>query len=483
MTNEAINLHDYIEIGLRRKWYFIIPFVLIMAATIFYVKTAPNIYQATTLILVESQKVPTSYVRPTVTESIQTQLRTITEQIMSRAYLEKVIKEFNLYSEIRNKFPMENIIERMRKCIKVQVKKGRAFSVSFEDKDPIIAMKVANRLASIFIEENLKVREEMAEGTLLFLEKELERVRKLLKEQEKKISEFRAKHLGVLPEQLEANLRTLDRLQLQLQNVTQSLKVAEETKRQLLQQLSQMENMGSFITIDDTEESIDASYENPTLTELKKQLAQLKLRYTDKHPEIIRLKKLIARFEKEERNKEQRGETETFPESTSPWKAQIEAQLTQLDTEIAQLKAEQKRLKAEIKKYEKRVEITPKVEQQLKELSRGYEVTQKEYQSLLDKKLQAELAANMERKQKGQTFRILDPAKVPEKPIRPNRPKLLLMGLFLGLAAGVGLVVLVEYLNQSFYKVEDLEKATGLTVIANIPEIKKKQKRLIIKRS
>ena len=143
-----------------------------------------------------------------------------------------------------------------------------------------------------------------------------------------------------------------------------------------------------------------------------------------------------------------------------------------MDAEISQLKNERKRLKSEIKEYERRVEITPKVEQQLKELSRGYEVTQKEYQSLLDKKLQAELAANMERKQKGERFKVLDQAKIPERPFKPNRQKIILFGVFLGMAIGGGLVGLVEYLDHSFYKIEDLEQFTGISVIACIPKIK-----------
>jgi len=470
---ETLDIKDYLQIALRRKWYFIVPFVLISIAAIAYAHYAPNVYRASTLILVEPQKVPTTYVKPTVTENIEAQLRTITEQIMSRSYLERIINEFDLYPEMRKRLPLESVIERMRECIDVRVKKGRVFSVSFEDQDPVIAMKVANRLASLFIEGNLKVREERAEGTLVFLEKELERVRKLLKQQEKEVSEFRAKHLGVLPEQLEANLRTLDRLQLQLQSNGEALKTAEETRRMLQQQLSQMQTM-PMITVDEgsSEKSI---LESSSLDEIKARLEQLRVKYTEKHPEIIRLKRLIAQMEKEEKGSEEGPKEASTTNEKPSWTSQIEAQLAQLDAEIAQLKNERKRLKSEIKEYERRVEITPKIEQQLKELTRGYEVTQKEYQSLLDKKLQAELAANMERKQKGERFKVLDQAKIPERPFKPNRPKIILFGVFLGMAAGGGLAGLIEYLDHSFYKIEDLEQFTGISVIASIPKIKAKK--------
>jgi len=471
---DTLDIKDYLQIALRRKWYFIIPFVLISIAAIAYAHYAPNIYRASTLILVEPQKVPTSYVKATVTENIESQLRTITEQIMSRSYLEKIINEFDLYPETRKELPLESVIERMRRCIDVRVKKGRVFSVSFEDQNPLIAMKVANRLASLFIEGNLKVREERAEGTLVFLEKELERVRKLLKQQEKKVSEFRAKYLGVLPEQLEANLRTLDRLQLQLQTNGEALKTAEETRRMLQQQLSQMQTM-PMITVDEPTSDEELAPESSSLRNLKAYLKQLRLRYTEKHPEVIRIKRLIAQMKNEEKSNEEGSKEAPTANEKPSWTSQIEAQLAQLDAEISQLKNERKRLKSEIKEYESRVEITPKIEQQLKELTRGYEVTQKEYQSLLDKKLQAELAANMERKQKGERFKVLDQAKIPEKPFKPNRPKIILFGMFLGMAAGGGLVGLIEYLDHSFYKIEDLEQFTGISVIASIPKIKAKK--------
>jgi len=495
-----IDIRDYLDIAWRRKWFLIIPFVLTIMATIVYIKCMPEVYRASTLILVEPQKLPTSYVKPTVIESVQDHLRTVTDQIMSRTYLERVINEFNLYPELRQKVPLETVIEKMRHCIEVRVRKRRVFTVSFEDPDPVIAMKVANRLASMFIEENLKVREERAEETLVFLEKELERVRKLLKEQEKKISEFRAKHLGALPEQLEANLRTLDRLQLQLQNTNEALQMAEQTKMQLQQQLSQVKELAklsntnsatdtNLIDIDNTADKVTdtTAEEDSQLSKLEKQLALLQLKYTDKHPdivklkELIRLRKFISKLEKEKQeNPEQNASSEersSLPES-NPLIAQIKAQLAQVNAEISKLKIEREELQKKIKEYQRRVEITPKIEQQLKELTRGYTVTKKEYQSLLDKKLQAELAANMEREQKGEQFKILDPAKLPEKPYKPNKSKLLLVGFVLGLGLGAGCALLVEYMDHSFYKIEDLEAFTNLPVLACIPEFKAKKKKV-----
>ncbi len=180
-TETPFNIQDYLAIGLRRKWYIIIPLIIGVLVSFGVYKYLPKVYKATTLILVQSQRVPESYVRPTITDSVASRLNTISQEILSRTRLEKVIQEFNLYSEIRNNVPMEGIVEIMRKAIEVKVQTNpqnertqNSFSISFEDKDPKTVMMVTNKLASLFIEENLKVRESQAEGTSDFISKELQ---------------------------------------------------------------------------------------------------------------------------------------------------------------------------------------------------------------------------------------------------------------------------------------------------------------------
>ena len=175
-TEKPFNIHDYLDIGLRRKWYIIIPLVICVLVSFGVYKYLPKVYKATTLILVQPQRVPESYVRATITDSVASRLNTIGQEILSRTRLEKVIQEFNLYSEIRNNVPMEGIVEMMRKAVEVKVQANpqnertqNSFSISFEGKDPKTVMMVTNKLASLFIEENLKVRESQAEGTSEFL--------------------------------------------------------------------------------------------------------------------------------------------------------------------------------------------------------------------------------------------------------------------------------------------------------------------------
>jgi len=233
--DKHFNFQDYLQIGLRRKWYIIIALLVSVFAAYGIYKSLPKIYRASTLILVLPQRVPESYVRPIITDSIASRLNTISQEILSRTRLEKVIQELNLYPELRDKLPMEGIIERMRGMIEVTVQNNpqnertqNSFSISFEGKDPQAVMTVTNKLASLFIEENLKVREFQAESTSNFLVKELQSMADQLKRKEQEIRSFKERSMGQLPQQLDANLRILERLQQELQTTSENLRAAED---------------------------------------------------------------------------------------------------------------------------------------------------------------------------------------------------------------------------------------------------------------
>jgi uncharacterized protein involved in exopolysaccharide biosynthesis len=400
--DKKLELLDYIEIILRRKWFFIIPFVIISLVVGAYAMWAPRIYQASTFILVEQQQreMPTTYyVQPTVTETMQDQLRTIERQIMSTTFLETIVKEFNFLAEPGGKPSLESWIESLKNRIKVKVDTNSetqaavSFSISFEDRDPVMAMKIANRLTTLFIERNLQQREEVAQATITFLDGELERTHRLLREQERKVSEFRTSHLNMLSGDLSPGV-----------GGTTPTSIADSDNLVMLYSL----------------------------------LRQLRLKYTDDHPEIVSLKAKIAEVET---NKGKLGA-----------RASLDAQSRQGDAEIYQ------------------------PDQQLKELTSAYEATQREYQSLLDKRLQAELAANMERKKKGQRFQVLDLARIPQKSFKPDFQKILLVWLLLAMGSGVGLVAVTERFDTSFYKIEDVEEFTKLPVLASIANISAKGK-------
>lgn len=450
---------EYLEMALRRKWWFILPCLAVFIAAVVISLRLPKVYQASTLILVEPQKVPSDFVKSTITGSVGEWLTTIRQQILSRSLLQKVIDEFGLYRELAGQKTQEEVLEMMRKKITISTVGGRndidAFTISFEHTEPKAAMSVANRLTGLFIEANLQVREELVEGTSEFLGQELDRLRQTLEEQEARVSEFKRQHMGDLPSQLEANLRTLDRLQFDLEATERAIK-EQEGKASLMRQLETGVIPGAP----------PVSPDEARLAELKRMLVKLQAEYKESYPDIILTKREIQELE----SKLSQGGSAFQDSSVSGPASRGEGALLEtIEIEARALNSKQKAVTQKIREYERRVEQAPMREQQLMVLVRDYENTQKNYQTLLDKKLNAKISENLEKRQKGELFRILDSAEVPTKPIKPNRMKIALMGLMVGLAMGIGLAVFIEQLDTSFHRQEDLERATGLVVLATIP--------------
>ena len=339
---KPFNIHDYLAIGLRRKWYIIIPIIVLCALASFGVyKYLPKVYKATTSVLVEPQKVPENYVHTTNTDSVASRLNTIGQEILSRTRLEGVIQGFNLFSEIRDKVPMESIVESMRNAIEVKVQNNpqnertrNSFSISFEGKEPRTVMMVTNKLASLFIEENLKVRESQAEGTSMFITKELSSVEEQLKRNEHDIRSFKERSMGQLPQQLDANLRILERLQQQLQTTSENMRAAEDRSVLLQNQIEQLKigaqssisrGILSDKALEAEEIGIEQIQEDPLITQLnnlKRDLANAQSRYKESHPDVIDLQKKIARLEPKVKEllQEQEAERESARENEEPQK-------------------------------------------------------------------------------------------------------------------------------------------------------------------
>jgi len=296
------SLQDYIEMALRRKWWIIIPFVACVALSYGYYKRLPKIYKVTTLILVRPQEVPEDYIKPTVKSLVSDRLNTLSQQILSRTRLESVIKELNLYSDLIGKLTMEEIVGLMRRGIKIKTQRARGrdvqntFTISYEGRDPRKVMLVTNRLASLFIEENLRAREQQAVGTSEFLERELAAIKVSLKEKEKKMRSFKERYMGELPGQLDANLRILERVQDQIKNNNDARKGAEERRIMLQREIAELSKQGTTVV------GGEVMSENPLLTQrtqLKARLSELQSMYTEKHPDVIDTKAQIGRLEKD----------------------------------------------------------------------------------------------------------------------------------------------------------------------------------------
>ena len=480
-------LEDYIAFLWRRKWWILLPFIAITGLGLVGVHHLPKLYRSTTLIMLVPQRVPPEYIRPTVTTTVEERLQSIATQVLSRTNLELIIEEFKLYPELRNTKSKEEVVEFMRSNIEIELKRGQkgksrgetvdAFELSFSHSDPRTAMLVTNRLASFFIEQNLKLREQQAESTAAFLADQLKKVEAELAAREKEIAEFKVKHMGVLPEQTPANLGMLQQLQIQYQRLNDSIRSAEDRKALYMTQLMELKK-----AMEAPSEVVEYYAEAPSAVEqLEAALTQLRGKYTERHPDIVALKKRLEEAKAGGSSLPQTGDKKGAPRRSSPPRQpsgqlqnailNVQAQLAATESEIRQLRMEEVKLKARIREYEERIETAPKVEQMMTDLTRGYENTKKVYESLLAKKLEAEQARAMEQRQQGEQFRVLDPAQLPTKPWKPDMRKMTILCIAMGLAAGLGLGLLVEYRDSSFKDPDDLEAFTGLKVIAVLPRI------------
>jgi polysaccharide chain length determinant protein (PEP-CTERM system associated) len=471
---------DFAEIAWRRKLLILLPFVLVSIGTAIVAQFLPNRYRAETSMMIVPQRVSENYVRATVTTKMEDRLRGISQQILSRARLERVIQDFNLYPDKRRTETMEDAVEQMRRDIDLQPVRDDAFRIAYMSGDPRLAMKVVERLASMFIEENLKDREVMAEGTDQFLEAQLDDARRRLIEHEKKLEVYRRQYSGELPSQLASNLQVIQNTQMQLQSLAESLSRDRDRRLASERAMSDLQTPPPVTTAPSpvasngvvTLTSVGASRQ---LEEAKKALVAMETRLKPAHPDIIVLKRLIKELEQKAA-----AEAETPAASTALTPEQLALQartrqvrddLDNVDQEIAYKQAEEQRLRGVVTEYQRRAEAAPARESDLVELMRDYDTLQKIYANLLAKKEDSKISANLERRQIGEQFKILDPARPPEKPFSPNRMRIDLMGVILGLASGIGLAFLLEYRDASFRTEEDIVACLGLPVLAVVPKV------------
>jgi polysaccharide chain length determinant protein (PEP-CTERM system associated) len=449
---------EYLEVPLRRPLHLCLPLVLFVSAALVASYTLPKLYRSSTLIIVERETVPDGFVRKATTENGREQLATIKQQILSRTRLEKIIRELDPYPEKMGKQPITQIVEGMRQNIAITVKGLDAFSIDFIHPDPRKAMAVANRLGTLFIEAVVEEREEQVEGVHEFIEAQLDDARRELEVKEEALRKFKERHMGTLPTQMDANLSTLQRLQLEHQNVGELLRAAQDRQalleRGLVDQLAAAGSRGSVVLGPAAE-----------LAQLKGQLQSLRGRYTEEHPDV---RALLARIDRMERALSDAPATPEPAAGPSMAGSQVQQRTS---AEISALVAKRENLEQRIAEFQARVEQVPRTEQQLATLTRDYNKLHENYLALLNKKLEAQMAERLEKRWKGQNFRILDPADLPESPFSPNRPLLLTAGILLGLIAGLGASVGAELLDHSIKNVRELETVLPYPILATVPHI------------
>ena len=464
-----------IDIVIRRRWLIMLPLAVALIAGIYLAFTLPRTYEAKTLILVDPQRVPESFVRSIVTADPGERISTISQQILSRSNLEKIINDFKLFAEpSQTSMFMEDKIANLRRQITLNVIQDRrgadAFSIAFKGRDPELVTRVTNGLAASFINANMVVRESHALGTSEFLDSEMAAMRDRLEYLETNIEAYRRTHMGELPEQLDTNLRILDRLQ-------ENLSSRQQTLREARARLSDLTNQASGRTPSVVVIGGDrgADHSSASLQELKAQLDALRARYTERHPDIQRLIRLIADLEEREAQRLAADDGAAAP-AAAHIPVEIRAQVNEVRREIQTLERDVNELQGQVYLYKQRIENTPRREQDLLGLRRDYENIKTSYNSLLGRKIEADIAVNMERKQKGEQFRVVDPAQVPQRPVAPDVRKLFMLTLALGLGIGGGLAFLVEFvLRPAYRQPEEIETQFGLPVITSIPRLMRRK--------
>src|SRR2546425_2269758 len=451
----------------RRKWLAILTFAAPFSVAASLVIALPDTYQSTATVLVDRQQVPETFVQPTVTSALETRLHTISQEILSRSRLEALITRFGLYPDLSKRVSAEEVIERMRDDIKLELKRVEArgqreatvaFAIKYLGSDPQTVAQVTNTLASFYIEENLKVRERQATGTAEFLKVQLEETKKRLDEQERQVSEFKRRYLGELPQQMETNVATLERFHIQLRLNSDNQPRAMERRAALASQQAESGALGGGPEEPQTR-----------LVRLKQQMGELRAQFSEKYPDVVVLRAEIAALEQQLDEAKAEGKP-AQPEPATPSARRLKEALSEIDAETRILKGEEKHLRAAIAAYQARVDNVPRREQEFKEFSRDYESTRELYQSLLKRYEEAQLAESMEQRQKGEQFRILDPAVPPKEPVA-RRARFMSFALVLSLGLAAGAVMLAEQFDTSFHSVDDLRHFSAVPVLTSIPRI------------
>lgn len=461
--------HEITDLLLRRKWWILLPLLIIPVVVAAVSLRLPKRYHSETVILVDPQKIPTEYVKATVTSDVADRLQTISEEVMSRTRLQRIADEVGLYNEIRGKKTQEELISAMRKDITVDLIRGSndktpvgGFKIGYTADTPVIAQKVTQQIANLFIEENLKARGQQATGTNEFIQSEMTKAKESLNEQEEKIRAFKAAHMGSLPEQESSNLALIG----QLQSLSEANSQALDRATQQRVYLQSMLNVSGG-----NEKGEMPASATPAQIQLQAKRAELSAaqqKYTDSHPDVVRLRNEVATLEEEVRN--QPKNKPLMIGTTGPNVAQqFQSQLASIQQEIHSRTARQAELEAQIRSLQGRVEVLPAVQSQFADLSRDYDALQKNYQSLVEKEQSSGMAAELEHHDESERFRILDPAALPTAPSSPNLLMINAGGVGFAFVLGLLMAFLVDMFDSTIHNPDEFDRYLDIPLIVTIP--------------
>jgi len=481
-------IRKYLDLFVRWKGFIVAAILISLPAGLAVYLTTPKVYQSTSLLSYQQQSVNPSQnkLSPDMVSAIRDVVSTLTQMVTSRTNLENVITTLDLYPEMRQKLPMEDVVDMMRKNIEIEPsKQGDIFQIRFSGGQPDKVVKVTNALAAKFIEENLKYREERATETSAYASDELEMAKSVMDRKEAVIRDYKLKHYNELPEQRQTNVERLIGLQEQYQAKQESIQDLEKTMILIQDQISNRRRMiaqTDLLAADGTTRGTAAQQGiavNPAdrLIQLRALLKSLEIKYTENHPEIKRTKRQIAKLEQDlatgrvQPDGGLAGSSAQSQGSADPVILQLETQLKNVQLSIRNINEEKEGLRKTIAQYEEWVTAAPVREAEWSALTREYGELKRHYDMLVSSDLQAKSMLNLEKRQKGSQFKIVDSARFPEKPIKPDFVKILAVALFCGLGLGFGVPLVWDFLDPSFRDLNDIEAYLGVPVLCTIPLI------------
>lgn len=473
MTNDQ-QQPDIIKKYLNLLWsrHKLILGCLLLSLTVGYMiyLFIPKTYQSSASIIYQQQKINPSKLSPDEEKRIEEMVNTVSQQVISRTSLEKIIKEFNLYPELREEIPIEDVITKMREniLISVQRAKGNVFTVSFQGIAPNQVMRVTNALASRFIEENLRVREERATETTSYIKDELRMSKDTLDKKDALMRDYKLKYFNEMPDQRQSNIERLNALQEQFHAAQTNIQTLEQTRLLVTEQQAAQKNR-----YNSTSNVASANDGAMNLAVAHKILQELLARYTADHPMVKRAEKRISQLELEEKSNPKGSHAVASLAGNSDFSVQLK----EIELNLKTLRDQSENILTQIKNYQSWIDTTPIREAEWVALTRDYNELKKYYDTLLAQSLTAAATESIEMRQKGSQFKLVDPAYLPEKPVTGNFLKMLMVATFLGLASGVGLVMGFDFMDTSFKDVQEIENYLHLPVTCALPFIVIEQER------
>ena len=537
MAQETIDIQMIKGIARRRYKSFLVVFLLLSVAGGVVAVLLPPKFKSESTILIENQLIPAEYVQSTITGYVEQRIQVITQQVMSSSRLQEIIDRFGLYRDMLERYTSSEIIAKMKEdinlnMISADVRDSRtgkateatiAFKVGYEGKNPSVVQKIANTLSSLYLEMNLKNREQRATITTTFLENELNEIRQQIEEIQGRISDFKMAHLNELPEHTQVNLQAINRLTRDLDSTTMQIHQLEERLIYLKSEISDVDPMKPMVN----QEGKLIQNPNDRLKAMHLELMSLKSRLSDKHPDVRRLQKEIEELEKEtgpldeglekvkrleefntqlaemkgklgpehpdvirlsrevdtlardiQKNEaRETGQALLEEKPDNPAYINLKTQIASTQARIAAMKEDQVKLRQEIAEYQAHIANSPLVEKEYSGLLRDLGSAQQKYAELTNKLMEARVAKGMEESQSGERFVVIDPARLPEQPFKPNRKAIALISVVLALGSGIGISALREILDTTVKSAEEIVALGGGPVLSEIARMESPQER------